>query len=260
MSLLLIPMAQDSYANPVYGSYDLVDGDIYIPLSPEASGAYGDTTGGGHVIGQDADSVRLLRQYPTSSGFVDLMVGFDISDSIQPGQWVGYDSSLSMWVNFEDLDFKPVEIANVGLREWVEIALLDELGVRVAGANPLVLDTDNYLTYRQDFDGNDMVVETDNVAGTYGDILIRDVFFGGDTADWRNFVNSLNETSEFGMLLTFHTELELLSGRGVTINNTLENMDSTQIVLDNFAPEPGTLTLLSFGGLMMLNRRKRRRT
>ncbi len=259
LSLLLIPLAGSAGAATVYGTSDLFNGNIYIPLTQEASGSLGDHTPGGSPIGLVSDRCTLTTQYPTSSGYVSLMVDFDISDDLQPGESVGYDSDMSMWINFEDLDFNPVENRKRIYKEWVDIELLNELGERIAGADTFTLDEASYLTYRQDIVGGQPDVATDNVAATYGDILIRDIFFSGNTAGWESFVDSLNKTNEFGMLLTFNSELEMKGGRRLILTNSIEQLDSSQIIIENVAPEPASLSMLALGGLSMLARRKKRR-
>ena len=258
LSLLLIPLAGSAGAAVVYGAYDLVDGDIYIPLTQSSSGVLGDHTTDGKIIGLQPDSCTLTAQYPTSSGYVDLMVDFDISDELEPGESIGYDSAMSMWINFDDLDFNPVESRTRIYQEWVDIELLNDLGERVAGASTFTLDEASYLTYRQDFVGGLPVVATNNVAATYGEMSIRDIFFADNTTGWESFIDSLNETEEFGMLLTFNSELEMIRGRRMVLTNSIEQLDSSQILIENIAPEPGTLTMLALGGLSMLVRRKKR--
>lgn len=261
LSLLLLPLAGSAGAvsvEGVYNPYDLVDGNIYIPLSENSSGVLGEELPDGSFVGLGADKVKLTTQYPTSSGYVDLMVDFDISGELAPGEFIAYDSDMSMWINFDDLDFKTHETTVRKWNEWLEIVLYDDLGELVVGADVLVLDESTYMTYRQDFVGDEKVTETNNVYATYGEISIHDVFFGSDTASWNRFVDSLNETSEFKMLLTFHTEIELTRRKSLMLTNAIEQLDSSQILIENIAPEPGTLSMLALGGLAMLARRKKR--
>lgn len=265
LSLLLIPLAGRAGAAVVYGASDLEDGNIYIPLSEARSGVLGDHTADGSIIGLDAGKVKLTTQYPTASGYVELMVDFDISGELLPGEFIGYDSEMSMWINFDDLDFKPVLSRTLDYREWVDIVLLNDIGERVADADIFTLDAANYLTYRQDLDaGGQLAVETNNVPATYGEMSIRDVFFGGNTEAWEDFVDSVNEAhesgegNEFGMLLTFNSALEMTRGSRLSLANSIEQLDSSQILIENIAPEPGTLTMLALGGLATLARRKKR--
>ena len=243
----------------VYGASDLVNGNIYIPFTQGSSGTLGDHTADGKIIGMQSDKCTLTTQYPTSGGYVDLMVGFDISGELEPNESVGYDSDMSMWINFDDIDFNPVVIRNLIYKEWMDIELLNDLGERVAGADTFTLDEASYLTYRQDLVGGQPAVATNNVAASYGEMSIRDIFFAGNTAAWESFVDSLNETEEFGMLLTFNSGLEMTGGRSMTLRNTIEHLDSSQILIENVAPEPATLSMLVLGGLSMLARRKNRR-
>ena len=83
-------------------------------------------------------------------------------------------------------------------------------------------------------------------------LLVEDLY-------WDYFIDVLNEEQEFSLLFTFGAELEYKGSGSILVRNTIENMGDSMIILDQIAPEPGTLSFLGLGGLVIACKRKRKK-
>jgi len=252
-------------AMPVNGTSGVIEfgDDIYIPLQQETSGILGELLGSGpyqHVVGLDPDSVTLSALNPSTSGNVTMVANFDISDEFteQMGE-VDPNSDMPLLLVFADLDFSPVvELGgDLAFSESLQIVLMDADRQAVAGAAPILLNGSNYLNYRQDVDAQgQQVVPTNNVTGTY-EIAISQMF-GPDSAARTAFIDSLNETEAFSLMLTFQATVDYSGSRRVRYHNTPEALDGSSVVF-NVAPEPGSIALLAAGAALLFRRKRRTR-
>ena len=248
-----------SGANAIIGLGDY----IYIPLQQATSGMLGELLGVGpypHVVGIDPDNVTLSPTNTSTSGYVTMMVSFDISEELtEELPVIDTNSEMPLTLVLADLDFAPTTALGGSLifSESLEIVLLDSYDQDVNGASPLLLDAGNYLDYRQDVDGQgQQVVPANDVTGTY-EMPIAEMF-GQDNAARTAFIDSVNETEAFGLMLTFYAELEYTGSRRVRYYNTREAMDGSSIIF-GVAPEPASLAMLLLGEALVTVRWRRRR-
>jgi len=261
----LVALPRAAICMPVNSTNAIIElgDDIYIPLQPATSGMLGDLVGAGpyqHVVGIDPDYVTLSATNPSTSGYVTMMVNFDISGELtEEHPFVDQNSEMPLTLVLNDLDFAPTTELGGKLifSEALEIMLLDADGQAVSGAAPLLLNAGNYLNYRQDVDGQgQQVVATDHVTGIY-EIAIAGMF-GQDGSARAAFIDSLNEDEAFGLMLTFYANVEYAGSRRVRYYNTSEAMDGSSVIFGVAAPEPATLAVLLVGGALVTLRRRRR--
>ena len=236
-------------AADVIGTNAVLDangGDLYIPLKPSTSGNLGDSIPGppaGDMVGLQSDSLTLYSDHATSSGFVSFVLSFDLSGELQPGEVMCCDTE-ALVLEFEDIDFKPYDIGWFNFRETLELTLLRDAG-DVPGPVDLTIDDTNYGLYCGGF------VETNNQTVTYTLGLKNDL--GLTAADCQD----INEDKEFGLLVTFRTQIEHLRANccGDTIRNTPEALANSFSVCA--IPEPATF-LIALAGVLLAIMRKRK--
>jgi hypothetical protein len=246
-------------ATPVEGSVPLMDvGDIfYIPITPETSGMYGQMVGS-HVVGADRDSVLLSSSNSSSEGFVWFVSSFDVSSVLTPElPIVGATADIPLTLILNDVDFLPDAVGGgVTSREWIDLALLDDGGNPIAGADSLVLNVGNYMTFRQDLDGGGMPkTATDDTTGTYEISLMS--MFGGFGDDWENYIDLLNQGQMLNLKLTLHAEVDYFGRSRVRVYNTPEDVRDTAVIF-GVAPEPASAGMLLVGAAALAVRTRRR--
>jgi len=262
MSLVLLGFSA-AQAMPVHGAGATITlgEDFYIPIRPETSGTYGELAAfgpHGHIVGMDRDQVVLNAANNSSAGEVMLLLTFDISDELtEEFPVIDPDAEMPLTLSFSDLDFLPVTQGPLEFREWLELTLVDEAGVALAGSVPIVLDETTYLTYRQDVDGsNQQVVATDGLKATY-ELSLLDLLSPGVRDD---FIEQLSSDKKFHLLMKFGARLDYSGYGSAARRNTVENMSDSFLFFSLEAPEPGAASLLVLGAVAVVMRRRGRKS
>jgi len=212
-------------------------GNVYIPLTPGASGVLG-VAG----VGLSSDTANLTGVGDTSAGFVSFVLAFDISGHLGPGEFID-PIQADLTLTFGDMDFKPASIGPATLQETMSLTFLRD-ATDAPGAVDLLVDNTNYGSYRPDGFG-----ETNNTTASYLVNLMLDLGVSGpDFAD-------INTDKEFGLLVTLASNLTMNQAGSTSITNTTENSGNSFGFVA--IPEPATVALLGLGGVVALLRRRR---
>ena len=249
--LLLGSMLSGQAGGGVIGTSEVLDdnlGSFYVPLKPAASGILGDFLGNDRYVGLGTDRILLQGAGASRSGFVSFVLSYDLAGQFEeygPGDYetIEKDSATLVLALF-DLDLKEI----VGLRstfsEAMELTYLSHVGGR---GNTLVIDNDNVALYHDDGAAG----ETNGVTAGYT-LSLRDDF-GLSDGDFDKMVE--DELFELEITLRSHTERTVAGG--AYYSNTVEHVSNSFEFAVVRVPEPGVISLIGLGGVVLVARRRR---
>jgi len=250
--------AGQAWANPATGTNSDLAGNpnIYIPLQPSTSGTLGDLLGGGpKIIGRSPDSIVLNGNGASSSGWLDLVINFDISDELSglPGSII---TSGVLTMIFDDLDFRPFTTPGRAVyAESVDMAIF--VSVLPLGT-PLTVDDTNY----DNPDFNATLLPSNTPAGADFDTNNQKVSYEFDMANHFGLSPAdfaiISANGGFDLHLRLHAMVDHLRVAPDRVNNSSETVDEGDFQF-NAVPEPGTISLLALGSLFVAARKVRRR-
>ncbi len=229
---------------------DAAGGDLFIPLTDGASGTLGDPLGGGKHVGLDPDTMRLNMPHPDSSGFVRVVLEFDLSGILsEPLDVLDPAGPADLVFTLEDVDFKPQTVVGrkrtVELAETMELWFLDDAGDAPGATPDLVIDAGNYLSYRLSPSGD----ETADLSAVYAvglaDLGVLDL-------------SGINADREFGLLVELTSSSTSTGTPAETFVNSADGLRADFVFETALVPEPATLALMALGGLAMALGRRRR--
>jgi len=220
---------------------DANDWQFYIPLESSTSGVLGDPLNGNKLVGLQQDHVTFNHNKTQSSGYVSMLLTFDLSSVLAEGQQLD-PNSTALALAFEDLDFKPVTASGLTFRESLDLSFLPDAEDPATTEVDLTLDQSNYGLFRDDGFG-----ETNDASSTYtfnlsGDLGVNQTEFADINAD-----------KEFGVLLTFHSHLAYAGHRAEQFRNDPEPIAASLQLAT--VPEPAVLVLLLAGATSWMMRR-----
>jgi len=255
--------SSQAVANPATGyNAELADDpNVFIPLQCDNSGTLGDLLDGGpKEIGRVRDSVTFLAgtSGDTSCGWLDFVINFDISSEITPENPLLTGGTLAMI--FRDLDFKPVNFSDrIGFSEVMRLQIYLE-------GNPLgdmlTIDESNYDS--PDFNATLLPSETPGGPDFDTDgALVRYEFDLGTPSPSGLGLSSpefalISAAKSFDLFVELEACVTHLRDARDTFRNSSEMIDPSSDFQFEAVPEPGTLALITAGGLLVGFRRKRR--
>jgi len=195
---------------------------VFIPLKPATSGTLGDLVGGvgPKLVGKSSDSLSLSAFPGSSTGYVDLMMNFDLS-AVLTGPLVMLGGTLNM--TFDDLDFMVISGPRDDFREMIEL----QVYIDGSPAN------NKEVTYEFD-------LGAPNPAG-----------LGLLPADFA----AISALKELDLKVTLFCETVHTTTATTSFRNSVENVEG---VLDVVAvPEPAAASMLAIGALMFAARKRR---
>jgi hypothetical protein len=226
-------------------------GELFIPLTPGASGTLGDPLGGGEHVGLDSDAMTLSVLNPDSAGRVRLLLEFDLSSVLSdPLDVIDSAGPTDLVFSFDDLDFKAQTVINGGrvveFKETMSLWFLEDAGMTPGPTPDLVIGGGNYLTYRSSPSGS----ATNGVETVYTVAL----------ADLGVFDTSgISGDREFGLVVELGSETTSTGLGLTTLPNTAESVAVDFVFNTATVPEPATMAFVGLGGLIALLARRRRR-
>lgn len=226
-------------------------GSLYIPFTFTKSGDIGSA-------GKKRDTVTLTEVGETATGYVKMLLNYDLRDEYPEGFILDPTASSDIRLNFVDVDFKPQAADSKNYAtfwETMDIGFVrDTGGYPYPGPTPgvgsaLHLDQTNYGNYRLDGFGETNTKDPiEYIINLRNDLGLTDADFA-----------LINETKEFQIEITLTAFfLHNVSGKH-TYSNTAEKITQSFIGVATPIPDPATLMLLGPGGLWMLVRRLRRK-
>lgn len=267
-------VATDAIAMPVHATNDVIGtkGRIYIPLQPETSGGVGTLILQAptnprrrpkkHIVGLKRDKVRLDVANPVSTGYVTMFSAFDLSGEFsEEFPVVDRSADMTMTLTGKDLDFLPDNKRKLNFRESLLITLVDSNDMPIEGAGSLLIDDgtagEHYMQFRQDVDRKGRpVTRTNRKKATYEVSLMS--LFGSNINGRMDFITMLNEEQKFKVKLTLASHMQFTGTRGrKRVRNTRESIGGP-LLMFGVAPEPGALSVLAIGGIVLAVRRRRR--
>jgi len=227
---------------------------VFIPLKPATSGTLGDLVGGvgPKLVGKSSDSLSLSAFPGSSTGYVDLMMNFDLS-AVLTGPLTMLGGTLNM--TFDDLDFMVISGPRDDFREMIELQVY--IDGSPAGT-PLFVDKDNYWSpdYNATIGGTPVAGSpfvTNNKEVTYEFDLgaPNPAGLGLLPADFA----AISALKELDLKVTLFCETVHTTTATTSFRNSVENVEG---VLDVVAvPEPAAASMLAIGALMFAARKRR---
>ena len=249
--LLLGFMLTGQAAGGVIGTSEVLDqnsGNSYVPLQPATSGTLGDPLGGGKYVGLNVDRIPLQGAGANRSGSLSFVLSYDLAGQFEeygPGVYETIEKdSATLLLAFFDLDLIEIVGSNHVFAERMELTYLSHVG---GHGDTLVIDNDNVALYHDDGAAG----ETNGVTAGYT-LSLRDDF-GLSDGDFDKMVE--DELFELEITLRSHTERTVAGG--AYYSNTVEHVSNSFEFAVVRVPEPGVISLIGLGGVVLVARRRR---
>jgi hypothetical protein len=266
VSLATLAIAIPASGAVITGQNDLLNskkGKVYIPNSQLNSGLLGQNYSAtpdfkAGRVGMNQSGIRLSGSGTTSSGDMTFMLRFSLPTVLEGAIAKGQEDKANILLTLGDLDFRPVVNKVLRYTETLDLTLVmdpDNFEMSNEDTPDLTIDSSNYGNFRPGLKVG--TGKKDNFGPTNGKKITYTINLLGDLGMSADELASINETREFGILVTLHSTSERLRNGSAKYKNTSESFAGNfQYVAGQGVPEPLTLGLLAAGSLMVLKRRR----